>query len=72
MMLNKHVEAFVVYVTFLLTIAIYSFKKVQITLLIAKKVKILTKYLDFLDVFLEEKALILPKTTELNQHVIEL
>ena len=58
--------------TFLLTIAIYPAKKTQIILLIIKKVKILTKYLNFSDVFLEEKALELLKITMLNQHNIEL
>ena len=52
--------------------AIYLARKAQIALLIAKKVKISTKYSDFLDVFSEEKALILPKATELNEHAIEL
>ena len=41
-------------------------------MLLSKKVKILTKYLDFSDVFLEEKTLVLSKTTKLNQHTIEL
>ena len=47
-------------------------KKAQIVLLVAKKVKISTKYLDFLDVFLEEKASILLKAIKLNQHAFEL
>ena len=41
-------------------------------MLIAKKVQISTEYLGFLDVFLEEEVLILPKATKLNQHAIEL
>ena len=52
--------------------AIYPAKKAQITLLVAKKVKIATKYSDFLDVFPEEKVLILPEITKLNQHAIKL
>ena len=51
---------------------IYSAKKVQIALLIAKELKIPTKYSDFSDVFLEKKALILLKTIKLNLYVIEL
>ena len=51
---------------------IYLDKKAQIALLIAKEVKILTEYSDFLDVFLKEKALILSGVTELNQHAIKL
>lgn len=41
-------------------------------LLIAKKVKILAKYLDFLDIFLEKNALVLSEIINLNQHAIEL
>ena len=51
---------------------IHPAKKAQIALLVAKKVKISTKYLDFSDVFLEEKALILLEATKLNQHIIKL
>ena len=41
-------------------------------MLVTKEVKIPIKYLDFLDVFLEEKALILPEATKMNQHAIKL
>ena len=41
-------------------------------MLFAKKVKILTEYSDFSDIFLKEKALILPEIIDLNQHAIEL
>ena len=51
---------------------IYQAQKAQIALLVAKEVKILTKYSDFSNVFLDEKALILPEVTKLNQHAIEL
>ena len=34
--------------------------------------QILTKYSDFLDVFLKEKALVLLAITKLNQHAIKL
>ena len=71
-MLDKHVKTFVVHVTSLLTMLIHPAREAQIALLVAKKVKILTKYSDFSDVFLEEKALILPKTTKLNQYAIKL
>ena len=43
-----------------------------IVLLVSKKIKILTKYSDFSDVFLEKKALILPKTNKLNKYIIKL
>ena len=52
--------------------AIHPAKEAQMALLVAEEVKISTKYSDFSDVFLEEKASILPEATELNQHVIEL
>ena len=39
---------------------------------VTKKVKIPTKYSDFLDVFSKKKALILPEAIELNQHAIKL
>lgn len=72
--LDKNIEAFVVYVTSLSLslMSIYLAKKAQIVLLLARKIKILAKYLDFSDVFLEEKPLVLQKLTKLNQHTIEL
>ena len=51
---------------------IHPARKAQIALLIAKEVKILTNYLDFLDVFSEEKASVLPEITDLNQYAIKL
>ena len=71
-MLDEYVEAFVLHMNFLLTMTIYPIRKRKIVLLIAKKVKILTKYLDFSDVFLEKKTAILVKATKLNQHAIKL
>lgn len=49
MSLDKNVDAFVIYMTFLNLdlILIQLVKKTQIILLITNKVKILTKYLDF-------------------------
>ena len=69
-MLDEHIEAFVIYLTFLLIMAIKLARKTQIILLLAKKVQILIKYLDFLYVFFEEKALILPAAIDLNKHAI--
>ena len=54
------------------SISIHLARKAQIALLIAKKVKIPINYLDFSDVFSEEKVLVLPEITDLNQHAIEL
>ena len=73
MALDKNIEAFVVYITSfsLNLILIYLAWEVYIVLLIIKKVKILIKYLDFLNVFLEKKALVLLKLTKLNQYAIK-
>ena len=70
--LDKHVKTFIVHITSLLTMAIHLAREAQIASLVAEKLKIPNKYSDFLDVFLEKKALILLKTTMLNQHAIEL
>ena len=72
--MDKNVEAFVVHVTSLSlnSMLIYPVRAAQIALLIAKKVKILTNYLDFSNVFSEEKALVLLEITDLNQHAIKL
>ena len=72
--LDEHVEAFVVHVTSLSlnSMSIHPAREAQIASLVAEEVKIPTEYSDFSDVFLEEKASILSKVTELNQHAIEL
>ena len=74
MVLDKNVEAFVVHVTSfsLNSMSIYPARAAQIASLIAKEMQIPTDYLDFSDVFSEEKALVLPKVIDLNQHVIKL
>ena len=66
---DENVEVSMVYVTFLNlnSMPIYQVRKTQIALLVIKKAQILSKYLDFLDVFLEKEALILPEITEMNQ-----
>ena len=58
--LDQNVKAFIVYIASLKfnLMSIHPASKAQIILLLAKKIKILTQYLDFLDVFLKEKALI--------------
>ena len=70
--LDEHIEAFVVHITSLLTMAIHPAWKAQIALLIAKKVQIPSKYSDFSDVFLEKKVLVLLVVTDLYQHAIKL
>ena len=58
------------YVVFL-DLGIYLDKEAQIASLLTKKVKILDEYFDFANVFLEEKALVLSKCTELNKNAID-
>ena len=71
--LNLEHETFVVHVASLnLVSRIHPDKEAQITSLLTKEIKILDKYSDFTDVFSEEKALVLPKCTELNKHAIDL
>ena len=65
--LDEHVEAFVVHVTFISTMLIHLAREAQIALLVAKEVKIPAKFSDFLDVFSEERALILPEAIDLTQ-----
>ena len=72
--MDENVEAFVVHVTSLSlnSMSIHPAKEAQIASLIAEEVTILTDYSDFLDIFSEERALVLPEITDLNQHAIEL
>ena len=69
---DKHIKAFIVYITFISIITIHLAKKSLIALLLTKKMQILAKYSDFSDVFLKKKALILPAITKLNQDAIKL
>ena len=63
----------IIHITFFnLTSGIYLNKNAQIASLLIKEVKILDKYLDFTNVFLKEKVLVLPEHSKLNGHVIDL
>ena len=55
-----------------LDLRIHLDKEAQIALLLTKEVKIPDEYSDFANVFSEEKALILSKRTEINEHAINL
>ena len=69
MALDENIEAFVVYVNSLSLgskMTIHLAGKAQIALLLAKKVTVLAKYLDFADVFLKESAEVLPEYTGIN------
>ena len=70
--LDEHVEAFVVHVTSLSTMAIHPAQEAQIASLVIEEVQIPSEYSDFSDVFSEERASTLPEATDLNQHAIEL
>ena len=71
--LDENSKTFVVYVTSLnLVPGIYPNREAQIAFLLTEEVKILDKYSDFTNVFSEEKALVLPERTELNEHAINL
>lgn len=56
----------------LLGLLIYLNKKVKITSLLIKKIIILYKYFNFIDVFLKKKALILLEQINFNKYTIEL
>ena len=47
-------------------------RKAQLALLLAKKVIVPAKYLDFADVFSKKSGNILPEQTGVNEHVIKL
>ena len=67
MALDENIKAFVVHVIFLKSkITIYSAKEAQMALLLAEKVTVLAKNLDFANVFLKKLANILFKQTGAN------
>ena len=71
--LDEISETFVVHVVSLnLTPGIYPNKAAQIASLLAKEVRIPDKYLEFANVFSEEKSLVLLERTKLNEHAIDL
>ena len=71
--LDEKSETFVVHVASLnLTPGIHPDRAAQIASLLAEEVRIPDEYSDFADIFFEEKALVLPERTELNEHAINL
>ena len=72
--MNENSETFVVHVAFLnlASILIHPDRETQIASLLTKEIKIPDDYSDFVDVFSEEKTLVLPERTELNEHAINL
>ena len=71
---DKNIEAFVMYVISLslISMPIHPAQEAQIALLVIEKVQIPFKYSVFSDVFLKEKALVLPMVIDWNQHAIKL
>ena len=66
--LDKNVEPFIIHVIFfsINLMPMHLAQKAQTALLLTKKIKILTKYLDFLDVFLGKKAFGFTKNIQLK------
>lgn len=74
-MLDKNVKAFIMYVASLFLdfkIIICPAQEAKIALLVARKVTILTKYLDYANIFLKKLAIELPKYFDINKHLINL
>lgn len=77
MTLNKNIETFIVYFTTLSTtpiIQVYPSYQAQVRLLLANKafIKDLSKYLDYIDVFLSNLIMELLENTSMNEYIIKL
>ena len=71
--LDENFKTFLIYMASLnVAPSIHLDRVAQIAFFLAKEVKIPDQYSDFVDVFSEEKVLVLPKWIESNQHSIEL
>ena len=71
--MNKNINPFVVHISSLGSrITIYPAKKAQIALLLAKKVTVSAKYLDFINVLLEKSLNVFSEQTGVNKHAIKL
>ena len=72
MALNENVEAFVVHKASLTSkMTIHPAWEAQIALLLAKEITVPAEYTDYINVFLEESAKVLPERTDINEHAIE-
>ena len=72
-MLDENIKTVVMHISFLGSkMTIYLARKAQMALLLAKKVTIPAKYLDYADIFLEKSANVLPEQTRVNEHIIKL
>ena len=71
--MDKNIEAFLVHISSLkLKITIYTVRKAQMALLLAKEITVRTKCLDFADVFLQESANMLSEQIRANKYAIKL
>lgn len=72
--LDENIKAFVIHIAFfsLRQIIIYPAWKAQIALLLTEKVTVLTKYLNFANIFSKKSAVELFKKLEINKYVIDL
>ena len=71
--LDEKIKVFVMYVSSLESkMTIKPVRKLQLALLLAKKVTVLAKYLYFVDILLEKSANILPEQIGVNEHAIKL
>lgn len=75
--LDENVETFVVHIAILSTaptMQVYPLYQAQISLLLADKapIKVPPKYSDYVDIFLFNLAIKLPKNTDMNKYTIEL
>lgn len=70
--LNQIQKAFVIQIVYLYnTILIYLAQKTQIALLLFKKVIIVKKYYNYVDIFSKKSAVKLFKRSNINKHVID-
>ena len=71
--MDKNIKAFVVHLNILDSkMMIHLAKKVQIALLLDKKVTVLAEYSDFANIFLEKLANVFLEQTGANEHSIKL
>lgn len=74
--LDENAGTLVIHIAALLTLAmqVHTFDQVQIRLLLANKapIKVLPKYLNYVDIFLFDLVMKLYENTDINEHAIKL
>lgn len=72
-MIDENVKAYIIHIAFLIfKILIYLTQKAQITLLLAKKVIIPIKYLNYANIFSKKSVAKLSKQIDINKYVSDL